>query len=287
MTTAASIRDSRFATATSHQESSSPQSHITHVLTQCISSHVLSGLCKIYGNEILRHGTSWTNYKSILKMGVDLSRGGRTTEDCTGNYVTCSSTTCLPDGRLETTVTKIPKAQTSLARNHLAINAENKFYVFRDSKFGVTPDGHTVLSRFLVPLFKRGGPIQHSFLAYLAQYIKEDNDREERGWMTVAALIKAVFTPKLKFIYSLQEIEGSLETEALFENDPDYSNESAYRTAHALSNDRIGIVGFFSHAYKSHVWKHIKNNPGKCIQGVIQLSAGILLTAIPGLGYIT
>lgn len=260
---------------------SGPQNPFTHVLTQCISSHVLSGLCKISGYEILRHGTSWTNYKSILKTGVDLTQGGRTSEECTGNFVTCTSIKLLLDGRSESTVTRIPKAQSSLARNHHSINAENKFYVFRDSKFGVTKNGHTVLSRLTIPLFKRGAPINHSFLAYSAQYIKEDKDGEERGWMSIAALINALFTPKLKFIYSLEEIEG------LFENDPDYGDEMAYRTSQALPNHRIGIIGLFTHANKVHVWEHIKKNPGRCAQGVIQLVAGIFLTAIPGLGYVT
>jgi len=266
---------------------SSPQSCLVHVLTQCVSSHVLSGLCKIGGYEILRHGTSWSNYKSILKTGVDLDRGGRTTEDSTDKYVTCTEVSCEPDGRKKITVTRVLRSETECAHNRHAVNAKGKFYVFRDSKLGIDQEGHRVISRCTSSVYKRFGPIQHSTLAYLAQYVKESTDGEQRGWMIVAAFIKAIFTPKLKFIYSLQEIEGHSGREALFEKDPDYSCEGAYRTSQSLPNDRIGMAGFFTHADRAHMWKHIKENPGKLIQGIIQLVIGIFLTLIPGLGFLT
>jgi hypothetical protein len=263
-------------------QNSLPQSVITHVLTQCVSSHVLSGLCKITGYEILRHGTSWTSYKSLLTTGVDPKRGGETTELSTGKYETETSYKTLSDGTQKITVVK--KLRTT--KDSMASRAQGYFYVFRDRELGVAKNGGRALSRFLVPIGKRFGPVLHSYAAYVAQH--EKSCEKEMSFIgKIVTVVKAIFTPKLKFIYSSEEINGTDGKKGIFENDPDYGEEAAYRTSQALPSDRIGMPGFFAHATKEHAWRHLKTNPGRVIQGIIQLAAGIFLTAIPGLGVIT
>jgi|GEM_PF-6108227 hypothetical protein len=264
-----------------------PQSLIVHVLTQCVSSHVLSGLCKIAGYEILRHATSWENYKSILRTGADPSRGGETTDLSRNNYETFTNTSLSYDAASDTTVTSIETIKMPKSKKSLVIqNAQNKFYVFRDSKIGINEKGEPLLSPWLAPFGKRIAPLKHSYLAYVVEYRDECKGGELSRWMLVASAIKALFTPTVKFIYTLEEIEGSFDQAAIFENDPDYQKAAAYRTSQELPSDRIGLPGFFTHVNKDHAWKHIQNNPTRCIQGVVQLATGILLT-VTGLGLIT
>ena len=89
---------------------------------------------------------------------------------------------------------------------------------------------------------------------------------------TLLHFFKAIFTPKLKFIYSLDEIKP------LFINDPDYGQEAAYLTTHSLPSDRIGLMGLMAHAEKRHVWNHIQTNPCKVVLGITQLALGIFLS---------
>ena len=79
-----------------------------HLPSLFISSHVLKVLCKITGYEALQHGTSISNYFSILKSGGDPSKG--------------RSTTQLANPGLK-------KAKIDNTMNH--------FYLLRDSNLGV------------------------------------------------------------------------------------------------------------------------------------------------------
>ena len=252
-----------------------------HLLSQCMSSHILSGLCKITGYEVLRHGTSWASYKSIIKNGADLRKGGETTELSAGKYETVISSKRFDDGHLETTETI--RLRTTKAAGVEA--AQNHFYVFRDSEMGIASDGTWKMLPPHAPLARRWGPIIHSGLAYRAEY-------ERAGVLMnllrrISMVIKAIFTPKLKFIYSMKEIKGKNGTPGIFENDPDYGEEGAYRTSQPLPSNRIGLLGLFAHMKAHHAWKHLKSNPGRVALGIVQLAVGLLLTAIPGLGYIT
>src|SRR5271170_5025857 len=49
-----------------------------HLFALPISSHVTVGLAKMFGFEVLRHGTSYSNYFNILENGTDPNRGGAT-----------------------------------------------------------------------------------------------------------------------------------------------------------------------------------------------------------------
>lgn len=225
--------------------------------TEYVSSHVLSGLCKIGGYEVLRHGTTWSRSISILQNGADPHYGGSITRSAFAS---------------PTVITYEPLTDISVSITEA--NAKGRFYVFRDSTF----DGG--IPHPLSFLFKRLLPIFHSFLAY-----RQDSMANSGGiftkWMCVVSIVKAIFTPKLKFIYTLEEIPS------IFEDDPDYTGETAYRTSQPLSADRIGLGGLINHLESARVWTHIKEHPGKAIQGIAQLAIGILLTAIPGLGYLT
>jgi hypothetical protein len=258
------------------------QNVAAHVATQCLSSHILSGLCKIAGYEVLRHGTSWSNYVSIVRNGADVRKGGETTDQVDDKYTISCVSTNLPDGSVKITEKRERRTEPS----EMVLRAKNHFYVFRDSKLGVRADGTRALNWFLSMIGRRIGAIMHSFLAYVGQE-KKACDEEISFAKHCIAFRKALFTPKLKFIYSLDEIEGAEGKEGIFEKDPDYGEESAYRTSQNLPSDRIGIMGFFAHTNAAHFFKHLRSNPGRVCQGIMQLAAGILLTAIPGLGVIT
>lgn len=259
-----------------------PHSVWPHVLTQCLSSHILSGLCKIGGYEVLTHGTSWNNYKSIIRTGANPRMGGETTKkacevgidrikEISYGYV---------DGK--SIIKKVVRCTDPTDGE----KAENHFYVFRDSEFGVKEDGTREISPVCALLCKKVFPIKHAFLAYEAQS-GENHVRKPGVLNRIANIAKAIFTPKIKFIYSLQEINGKSPSDRLLEKDPDYGTEAAYRTTHPLPADRIGLIGFCSHMDKEHVWEHLKSNPGRASLGIAQLALGIILTAIPGAGFLT
>ncbi len=225
--------------------------------SDCISSHVLSGLCKIGGYEVLRHGTTCSRSISIIQNGTDPHYGGLITKSAFAS---------------PTLITNEPPTDFSMSITEA--NAKGRFYVFRDTTFnGGLPSLATILFKRLLPIF-------HSFLAY-----REESMANSGGvftkWMYIVSIVKAIFTPKLKFIYTLDEIAS------VFEDDPDYTEKTAYRTSQSLSADRIGLGGLINHLDRAHVWTHIKEHPGKAIQGIIQLTIGIFFTAIPGLGYLT
>lgn len=70
-------------------------------------------------------------------------------------------------------------------------------------------------------------------------------------------------------------------------NQASVNHAAAYRTPHSLPSNRIGLSGLFGNVNASHVWKHLKSHPLRVAQGVAQLAVGIVLSSIPGLGYLT
>lgn len=213
---------------------------LIHLSLLCVSNHVLAGVCKITGYEVLAHGTSWNSFLSILQNGADPSRGGETSEASPGG------------------------GYSGLER------IKGKFFVTKDSE----------TSRFssnAIPLF-------HSALAYVKEYKKctqLDNKTLVPLGTMIASVIAALFTPRIRFIYTLDEIHGT-ENEAIFEDDPDYDGR-AYRTSLVLPGSRIGWVGLAGHMNLEHVRAHLQNNPERVAQGVVQVALGVLLTAT-GLG---
>lgn len=220
-----------------------------------VSTHVTRGLCKILGYEALEHGTSFSNYISILKSGGDPGKGGET---------------------------------TSLAMNdEVGKKAQNYFYVFRDSKISlagiVPPDFEPQNGRekigfsLMKSICRRSFPLYHIYYSYIAEYMKKHPGEEVPRWVKVVDMVRALFTPRVRFIYNLEEIQGA------FEEDKDYNMGLAYRTREHLPNDRISLMGLFKHAKGDHVVQHIKNHPCEVIKGIGQLAAGIFLT-YSGLG---
>jgi hypothetical protein len=254
-----------------------------HVLTQCLSSHVLSGLCKITGYEALTHGTNWHNYKSIIRNGANPKMGGETTKKaCEFKPRIKSQKMGYVDGEWTVIKTEYCTDTTDGER------AENHFYVFRDSELGVKEDGTREISRGMAFLCQKLFPLRHAFLAYEAQTGEEHVKKP--GLLNIkriANIAKTIFTPKIKFIYPLQEINGKSPSDRLLEKDDDYCAEAAYRTTYPLPADRIGLIGLGSHMDKKHVWEHIKSNPGRVALGCAQLTLGGILTAIPGVGFLT
>lgn len=225
-----------------------------------ISTHVTRGLCKVLGYETLTHGTSFASYLSILKSGGDPRRGGQTTA------LTMSDS--------------------------LGQAARNYFYVFRDSEItlaGLVDPTHVsdntrekVGTAFLKSILRRIHPIYHTYYAYIAEYKKHSNSVVPK-WVKVLNAIRAIFTPKIRFIYSLDEIRNNHHKGAIFERDVDYAMGLAYRTKEPLPSERIGLIGLLKHADKAHVIQHIKSQPGRVVMGVGQVALGIFLT-YKGLG---
>ncbi|MBS0655171.1 MAG: hypothetical protein JSR46_05300 [Verrucomicrobia bacterium] len=233
-----------------------------------VSNHVLLGLCKITGYEVLRHGTSWSSYLSILQHGVDLSRGGETTE--------------------------MAACQIGPNVQEYATNARRKFYVTRDTEdtgmFSPSDDLHKtfgVFSSVVSDISSCVIPSYHAFLAYIKEYKKLNGLGPKDAvplWVKKASQVCAIFTPKIRFIYSLEEIHGRAGYPAVFENDREYEG-AAYRTSESLPNHRIGLLGLAMHAKREHILTHIANNPGRVALGVAQVALGVLLTAV-GLGIV-
>lgn len=237
--------------------------------TQLISSHVLSGLSKIWGFDILRHGTSWSNYKSIVQNGADPKRGGTTTDAVINKKLFAPPP---PNEEGEKATLETP---------------QGKFYVFRDSRFGVyrNPDGKEVDLTKSQPksLFKRILPNFFSYYAYGA----ECSDKELSLSAKISNFFKALFTPKLKFIFSRDEIQVP---KKIFIDDPDFLAYSAAYTTNKIDPDRIGLIGLFNQksAQAEYVENYQKDTQfrGRRMAGVAQVAAGIFLTVI-GLGAVT
>ncbi|NGX33725.1 MAG: hypothetical protein K1060chlam1_00066 [Candidatus Anoxychlamydiales bacterium] len=223
--------------------------------TLLISTHVTRGLCKIAGYECLAHATSFTNYISILKSGGNPSKGGETTK---------------------------------LAVNsELGDRANNYFYVFRDSTITlqslISPEGPQSIREkigvFCVKsIYRRIFPFPHSYYSYIAQCKKKHSSLSNISkWIILSSIFCSIFTPQIRFIYTLEEIS------TIAKDDDDYAMGLAYKTSHHLPCDRIGILGFLKHLQKDHILKHINNHPSKVIQGIGQFALGIFLT-YKGLG---
>lgn len=219
-----------------------------HLLSLPISSFVVRGLAKIFDFEVLRHGTSFPSYFSILKNGANPSRGG------TGSSL-------------------------GIRCNVFIENSKGYFHVFKDSEVRRGGAFENLCVKVISPKL-------HAVLAGVASVPAFSNSLLQT-LMKVLAAIGNCFCPTLHFVYRKTELQG-LEAgreEKRFENDPDY-NGLAYRTHSALSNDRIGLVGICCHATPNDLSRAWKNNRCQCVLGIIMVLAGSILSLM-GLGFVT
>lgn len=219
---------------------------VVNLLCLPVSTHVLRGLCKMTGYEALEHGTTWCSYVSILRNGADPSRGGEVTEKTR------------------------PRAETG---------CPNNFYVTKDEDFGNADTKYVEREKLpasIIPFYRRGKPFYHSYLAYKSKFMGESESAPI--WAKVPAFVISLFTPRVRFVYSNNETKSST-----FKTDDRDWDGAAYMTEESLPADRIGFVGLLRHLDKEHVVEHIKKRRSRVVAGVIQLSAGIILTG-SGLG---
>jgi len=234
------------------------ETFVIHLVSLAVSRHVLSGLAKIAGYEVLMHGTSWSNYLSILQNGADPNRGGETTEACE-----------ILDINPE-------------HKEKLITTAKGRCFVLKDTElFNIDHIFFSTLGSCLISVFKTN---MHATFAYLREYKKLtglDPSDTAPLWVWIASAVAALFTPKVRYIYSLEEIHGRSGRPAIFQQDP--NDDPAYEAFQALPNDRIGLLGLIKHVEHERVFKHIQENPGKVALGVVEVAFGVLLTGT-GLG---
>jgi hypothetical protein len=246
-----------------------------HLFSLLVSSQLTDGLAKLFNFDILRHGTSISNSFSILKQGVDPSRGGTGSAKGSIRYV---------------------------------IPCRNKFHVFKDvlrsckgevkiEFYGYKPNpqtGELETKKMYIAksyeleftLFQRiTFPMQRLFCLKAHAYLAGLNSTFDRTELKIGNIAKSIFlgltsmlSPTVKFMYTKEEIP------TIFEEDLDY-NGAAFKTGEALSNDRIGLVGILKHAKVENITKGFKENPLRTVIGVIQIVAGTALT-LTGLGII-
>lgn len=225
-----------------------------HLLTLPISTHVLQGICKVTGYEVLSHGTG-TCYFSILKNGAQPSYGG--------------------------TASNFKEGMEFAVKE-----SKNKFFVFKDSKINVDLKILPSCLHFIENFFVHKCFIAaHSGFAYISEYrLKNHIPLSARlsKLIILRMVAYAIFSPRIRFVYTLKEIHGEKNVQGIFKNDKDYG-QTAYCTTQILPNHRIGLVGFVNHFSWKHAFTYICNNPTRVMVGITELSIGIFLT-MTGLG---
>lgn len=271
------------ASSTSHRVVNDSNSNSVplwqHVMAIAVPSIMVDGLAKIFNFEVLRHGTSLTNYISILQNGADPARGGS-----------------------GSTVTYTGGANTS----DFALRTHGHFYVFKDSEtnqgmYQRVESGKLVVNREspyeakmvfesyyedqnrnkyekqqyreLTLVEKIENMLAPSFHAAMTSNSTslEENGRLAAAKNIVRGLFNFTFTPTLKFIYPLNDIPK------IFEHDPDYAGK-AYMTSHALPNNKIGLIGICSQASLQSLKEGLRERPYRVLTGAAQvLTGGILM----------
>lgn len=184
-----------------------------------ISYHLIdSGLADLLALETLAHGTGPLGYIGIHLHGADPSFGG---------------------------------SGSSRGNSRFQESSRGYFHVFKDSGFGVLPNGYTSFSSSELIMNKALLPKYHAVLS---------------------AGVCGIFTPTLKFRFTPQEVLG---TSGRFENDPEHPF-MAYKTMQPIEASRIGILGSLIHGINRGMFKRMANNPKKVLVGIGLLAAGIL-----------
>lgn len=262
-----------------------------HLASLLISSHVVIGLAKIFNLEILRHGTSIGNHISILKTGADPARGG-SEKGSTHQFTGGTEVGMLSRTRGYFFVFKDSEARQlkykkieSKSLKAPGVWEDTSYYRDENGKM-LTPAQYDSLSHE-----ERYRPMNLSekieyyfapkFHAAMSAYSSIPNNQNTISKIKkfIHAFLNFVFSPTLRFIYSREE------TKTLFIDDPDYSGK-AYKTPYALSNRRIGLLGVCSQAEFGSFKKGLKERPSRVLGGVVELVAGLALTAV-GAGLIT
>jgi len=149
-----------------------------HLFALPISSHVTVGLAKMFGFEVLRHGTSYSNYFNILENGTDPNRGG--------------ATSSLGDGVKDNDPTYL------------------RFHVFKDSNNNL---GYCV--PFVGHIFKRIMPNVHAAISGVSCGIESQNSVISRIFSCICHLF---CSPTLRFVYRKEELDNLFEDDPDYGN---------------------------------------------------------------------
>lgn len=254
-----------------HDKKDETISGYAHYLTLPVSTYVTEGLAKIFDFEVLRHGTHFKAYNGILHEGADPNKGG-------------SGSTAVMSAEYERRKKEVEYGgKTQMHTTYIKGQDEcrNKFHVFKDSdallvtKKLPDADGFLQLDMnsavpFVGHIGKRTAPRLFAVVSGVS--------RGQTLPAKVALGMINFFSPAIRYIYRPDEIQNT------FENDPDFSN-LAWRTTQKLPNHRIGLVGVLGQASFNDFRRAVTKNPIRVLGGVVQLAAGVALTAL-GVGTI-
>lgn len=210
-----------------------------------------SGIANVLGLEILRHGTSFPNYVSIIQTGADPSLGGSDRGSGSGIQ--------------------------EFGRQNFRESSKNYFHVFRDS---------TILHKTIIKLTNAPcwilekcakrvalcvGPKLHAILSGYATIPSQNAKNIMVKIQKIAHAILGFFTPTLRFKFTPEQVK------TLFEIDPDYTG-LAYRTREKIDVTHLGITGSLAQGLNSGLIKRITARPFKAILGLAQITAAVAIT---------
>ncbi|MBI2742590.1 MAG: hypothetical protein HYX48_01570 [Chlamydiales bacterium] len=198
------------------------------------------GLGNLLGLEVLRHGTCFSNYVSILTHGADPSFGGKE-----------NGSTILVGTARELAATK------------------NRFYAFKDSRAGGP------FNKFIAIW---GGPTIHATLSgYNHAADLKEGGCVVTIYRVANAIFNGLFTPTLRVKFTLEEVERIFEDDPDYQITP---ISAAYRTEQKVSTEHFGIMGSLRQGLNSDLLNRISQNPAKCLIGLIEVVAAVAFSTL-------
>lgn len=224
---------------------------------------VTQGLSDFLVLETLRHGTSWQNYISIRKGGVNPAFGGSDKGSCAG---------------IERAGSYVGNFVKEFRELELRKNAQECFFVFADSHLGqITKYTNTAgeekvqtftfKERCFLPLYIRWEPHACAFMAGVAQVVttnEKENDTLLSNIRQIANGFVNMTAPVLKIRMRKEEVDQ------LFETDPLLPGR-ALRTRSKIGTEYIGLTSIFKQANDGSILQRIQSNPLKSLIGLIRL----------------
>lgn len=221
------------------------------------------GLSDFLVLETLRHGTSWQNYISIRKEGVNPAFGGGDKGSCAG---------------IDLAGSYVGNFVKEFRELELRKKSQGCFFAFADSHLGketkyFDADGEekvktfTPKERFFLPLYVRWEPHACSFMAGVSQVVsknEKENDTLTSNICQIANGFVNMAAPALKIRMRKEDVDQIFETDPLLPG-------RALRTKSKIGTEYIGLTSIFKQANDGCILQRIKSNPKKSFIGLIRL----------------
>lgn len=216
-----------------------------NILTIPLSSHVLRGVCKITGYELLESGVTLPEYLSYSCSGLP------------------KEIRSIKDSELE--IIEKPESYIEHFFHYLGTGIKRRALAFGES-----------LGRYECWSFIDGSPtskskkVAHTIAKY-AQYI--------------CYIVASYFTPRIRAVYPKKEIKEHFtelnfkkaEYE-IPEHEKEYMLGAMIQPKETIPSDRLQYAGLLSQIDKKHMYDHITKNPTRVALGVTQVGFGVFLT---------